>query len=344
MGILCYNVSCLKFLAFARTTNISIRSMPVREARLKAAKKIKNSRTGSDTETNGESQGESNEPYVDEGIFRCHSTPQTRKERRRKCQKTLNYRKPPQRKRTLVTDANTVRSTDQNDDDKEVGQGTVQSVILPKQDSSIQSNPEIQLPSVRSLSSATSFQQASYPSLEDTLELSTQDLHPLESHKNSEAYSSLQLIQSHGIECSSGSEGGIVECSSSPSNNLITALEFLMLPSLQMQKTGQLPFLLRNLRRAFVYRCRLLGISTKPNAFSNEPLKIWLIFRLRTNVAVLEGPQGYSDEHQTCMTSWSCPLCDLHGCFETQVMLQKHIKWDHSEVRTKWMHDNEVST
>jgi len=303
VGILCYNVSCLKFLAFARTTNISSRSMPVREARLKAAKK-----------------------------------------RLRQSWKKLNYRKPPQRTRAPVTDASTVRSTDQNDDDKEVGQGTVQSVILPKQDSSIQSNPEIQLPSVCSLSSATSFQQASHPSLEDTLELSTQDSHPLESHENSEAYSSLQLVQSHGNERSSGSDGGIVECSSSPSNNLISALEFLVLPSLRMQKTGQLPFLLRNLRRTFVYRCRLLGISTKPTAFSDESLKIWLIFRLQTNGAVLEGPQGYSDEHQTCMTSWSCPLCDLHGRFETQVMLQKHIEWDHSEVGTRWMHDNEVST
>jgi hypothetical protein len=59
--------------------------MPVREVRLKAAKKIKNSQTGSDTETNGESQGESNEPYVDEGIFHCCSMPQIRKEWRRKC-------------------------------------------------------------------------------------------------------------------------------------------------------------------------------------------------------------------------------------------------------------------
>ena len=318
--------------------------MPVREARLKAAKKIKNSRTGSGTELNGESQGESDELYVDEGIFHRGSTHQTKKERRRKCWKTLNYRKPPQRKRAPVTDANTVRNIDQNDDGEEVGRGTVQSVILPKQDSSIQSNPEIQLPSVYSPSSATSFQQAPYPSLEDTPELSTQDSHPLESRGNSEAYSSPQPVQSHGNEYSSGSEGGIVECSSSPSNKLIAALEFLMLPSLRMQKTGQLPFLLRNLRRAFVYRCRLLGISTKPTAFSDEPLKIWLIFRLQTNGAVLEGPQGYSDEHRTCMTSWSCPLCDLHGRFETQAMLQKHIEWDHSAVGTRWMHDNEVST
>jgi hypothetical protein len=150
VGILCYNVSCLKFLAFSRTTNISSRLMLVREARHKTVKEMKNSRNGSGTETNGESQGESNEPYVDEGIFRRRSTHQTKKERRRKSWKALNYRNPPQRNRAPVTHANTVRSTDQNDSDKKVGKGTIQLIILPKQDSYIQSTPEIRLPSVHS--------------------------------------------------------------------------------------------------------------------------------------------------------------------------------------------------
>src|ERR1700683_3453206 len=61
------------------------------------------------------------------------------------------------------------------------------------------------------------------------------------------------------------SESEAVDRPTSPSNDLIAALEVLTLPSLRMQKTGQLPFLLRNLRRGFAGRCHQLGIPTKPS-------------------------------------------------------------------------------
>jgi hypothetical protein len=141
-----------------------------------------------------------------------------------------------------------------------------------------------------------------------------------------------------------GSEGEAIERPTSPSNNLIAALEVFVLPSLRMQKTGQLPFLLRNLRRGFADRCLLLGLSTKPTVSSDGLLEVHLIFRLQTNSLVSEDAESFSDEYKTRMTSWNCPLCDLHSGFGTQAMLQKHIEWDHSEIGTRWMHDDEVST
>jgi len=143
-------------------------------------------------------------------------------------------------------------------------------------------------------------------------------------------------------ESESESDGEVAQRPASPSNNLVAALEALTLSSLRMQKTGQLPFLLRNMRRGFVHRCRLLDVPTKSSIHSDEPLQVQLLFRLQTNVLVFEGAEDYSDEYTTHMTSWNCPLCDLHGRFGTQAMLQKHIEWDHSEIKTKWLHNNRV--
>jgi hypothetical protein len=139
------------------------------------------------------------------------------------------------------------------------------------------------------------------------------------------------------------SEGEAVERSASPSNGLIAALEVLTLSSLRMQQTHQLPFLVRNLRRGFMDRCLLLGIPTKPVVHSAKILDIQLIFRLQSSGAVVGDAEAYSDEYKTRMTSWHCPLCDLHGRFTTPVMLQKHVEWDHSEIKTRWTYDNGVS-
>jgi hypothetical protein len=143
-------------------------------------------------------------------------------------------------------------------------------------------------------------------------------------------------------EMSSESDAEVAQRPASPSNNLVAALEALTLSSLRMQKTGQLPFLLRNIRRGFVDLCRLLDVPTKSSIHSDELLEVQLSFRLQTNIPVFEGTDDYSDVYTTRMTSWNCPLCDFHGCFGTQAMLQKHMEWDHSEIKTKWLHHSRV--
>jgi hypothetical protein len=164
------------------------------------------------------------------------------------------------------------------------------------------------------------------------------DESPEESSESSED----EEMDSDADEPGTGSESEIVKRPDSPSNKLVAALEVLTLPSLRMQKTGQLPFLLRNLRRGFADRCLLLGMPTKASVHSDKPLEVHLVFRLQTSGVVVDDAGGYSDEYKTRMTSWNCPLCDLHGAFGTQAMLQRHIEWDHFEIKTKWIYDNEV--
>jgi len=159
---------------------------------------------------------------------------------------------------------------------------------------------------------------------------------PEESNESSE-----DEMSSDAHEPDTESEGEVSQRPASPSNNLVAALEVHALSSLRMQKTRQLPFLLRNMRRGFANRCIQLGVPTKKNIYPNESLKIQLIFRLQTGV--FEDAEDYSDEYITRMTSWNCPLCDLHGRFGTQAMLQKHIEWDHSEIKARWLHDSRVS-
>jgi hypothetical protein len=165
-----------------------------------------------------------------------------------------------------------------------------------------------------------------------------------ESSEESSESSEDEEMDSNADQPNTESEGEAVERPASPSNNLIAALEVLTLPSLRMQKTGQLPFLLRNLRRGFADRCHRLSLPTKPSTHLKEPLEVQLTFRLQTGEMVFADSEDHSDEYKTRMSSWNCPLCDLHGTFGTQAMLQKHIEWDHSEIKTRWTHDNVVST
>ena len=50
-----------------------------------------------------------------------------------------------------------------------------------------------------------------------------------------------------------------------PSHQLVAAVESLTLSSIRMQKTSQLPFLLRNLRHGFLLRCRRLQVPVYTN-------------------------------------------------------------------------------
>jgi hypothetical protein len=115
------------------------------------------------------------------------------------------------------------------------------------------------------------------------------------------------------------------------SDGFMDALQRLSLSTLRMQhsRPRTLPFLLRNLRRGFKKVCNRLGIPTTSTVpFPPNGVKVLL---------------GYSKEERiftVMMTrSWLCPLCELHGIFETPDMLKKHLQWDHSSVRVRWEGD-----
>ncbi|KAJ3507036.1 hypothetical protein NLJ89_g6530 [Agrocybe chaxingu] len=107
-----------------------------------------------------------------------------------------------------------------------------------------------------------------------------------------------------------------------PPDELVAALEALSLPSIRMQSTRQLPFLRRSLRRGFSKLC--LGLEI--DIYSNEK---------EVSLTVLyEYAGGIS--HETEVSDWLCPLCELFGSFETKEMLECHLSWDHAEVFHEW--------
>ena len=122
-----------------------------------------------------------------------------------------------------------------------------------------------------------------------------------------------------------------------PSEELMTALEALTLSSLQMQMARKLPFLLRNLRRGFENRCRLLRVPVD----TAEHAPVFLDVLYKHDVTDEEG-LSHSHNYLVRKQVWCCPMCEILGVFKTREMLAKHIEWDHPEVTTNWEQVNEV--
>ena len=116
-----------------------------------------------------------------------------------------------------------------------------------------------------------------------------------------------------------------------PPDELIIALEPITLSTIRMQKTHQLPFLLRNVREGFLSRCRVLGV---PIYSDNRRLSLCVRYDYVAGLT-----------YKTDISEWLCPLCELHGAFRTREMLACHLQWDHPEVFSEWgqMDDTEVS-
>jgi hypothetical protein len=108
-----------------------------------------------------------------------------------------------------------------------------------------------------------------------------------------------------------------------PSDQLVAAVEALTLSSIRMQKTSQLPFLLRNLRHGFLLRCRRLQV---PVYSDGRDLSFSVHYNhLDDGVYQVDG-----------LSAWHCPLCDLLGTIKTREMLNCHLRWDHPEVFFEW--------
>ena len=108
-----------------------------------------------------------------------------------------------------------------------------------------------------------------------------------------------------------------------PDEQLITALESFTLSTIRMQKTHQLPFLLRNVREGFLSRCRTLGVPI----YSDDNRRLSLCVRY-------DSVGGLT--YKTDISKWLCPLCDIHGTFRTREMLSCHLQWDHGEIFYEW--------
>jgi len=104
---------------------------------------------------------------------------------------------------------------------------------------------------------------------------------------------------------------------------LFTALEHHTGKITYLHQTRRLPFLLRNVRRGFLLRCKDAGISL------NDDL----------NRVMLGVRYDHVDGifYETSLHQWTCPICSIHGPFPNLAVLQKHLEWDHKELFTEWL-------
>jgi hypothetical protein len=116
-----------------------------------------------------------------------------------------------------------------------------------------------------------------------------------------------------------------------PLQELTNAIEGLTLSVTCMQELHRLPFLRRNLRRGFLNYCRARGLRTELDC---EVPSVAVVFKLADS----ELPP-----HEASVTSYECPLCQLHFPFQTKQMLETHLDRDHVEVRTSWQEIRNVS-
>ncbi|KAI0684212.1 hypothetical protein BC835DRAFT_650719 [Cytidiella melzeri] len=109
---------------------------------------------------------------------------------------------------------------------------------------------------------------------------------------------------------------------------LTTALGPLVVPVI-MHIGGALPFLARNLRQAFLGHCQQFKIPTFPRTSPEPSLRVTYRFRL--------AEEDDWEEFYGSRTEWRCPMCDLHGAFNTREMLAFHLGQDHPEVHSTWL-------
>lgn len=120
----------------------------------------------------------------------------------------------------------------------------------------------------------------------------------------------------------------VVDPQTEPPTDLIAAVEELTLSAIRMQKTKQLPFLLRNLRQGFLKRCQKLQV---PVFTDGRKVNLELVYEYVAGA-----------RYQTRIDAWCCPLCDLLGTVKTQEMLECHLRWDHAEVFCEWQKKEET--
>lgn len=120
---------------------------------------------------------------------------------------------------------------------------------------------------------------------------------------------------------------------------LAAALQALDLQFDRRQYHGELPFLLRNLRKGFKVCCEKEGIPTDPD---QPHLPVQVLFRARSNPD--EADEELFEQGETKMLTWSCPVCDLHGRLDNGNMLNFHLNHDHPELHVTWqqVHDAQV--
>lgn len=120
---------------------------------------------------------------------------------------------------------------------------------------------------------------------------------------------------------------------------LKVALEALVLPGMRLKEYKRLPFLTRNVRKGFKSRCRKAGVRTEPK--ESPPARVKVLYRYcpdddTDSDSSSDEDKGRYEDKVGGMSRWLCPLCQVHGEFDTREMLNFHLSEDHTDVKTSW--------
>ncbi|KAL0581681.1 hypothetical protein V5O48_000386 [Marasmius crinis-equi] len=89
----------------------------------------------------------------------------------------------------------------------------------------------------------------------------------------------------------------------------------------------RLPFIRRNLRVGFQSKCKARGVFT--TVLPDENVSVQATYVYRNGEALCS--------FATSLAAWTCPLCLLHRKLVNRYVLQKHLDWDHGDVKVRWV-------
>ncbi|KZT28042.1 hypothetical protein NEOLEDRAFT_952938 [Neolentinus lepideus HHB14362 ss-1] len=130
--------------------------------------------------------------------------------------------------------------------------------------------------------------------------------------------------------------------------SLLRAINSLPLSSGRLRGIGKLPFLRRNLRRAFEYKFRQATGRGQDSFEETIEGRIEVVYQLQLRDDPEPGDESdvprqphLYEEYKAVMDKLLCPICNLHGVFSASSLLKKHLERDHSEVGVIWEFSSE---
>jgi hypothetical protein len=110
--------------------------------------------------------------------------------------------------------------------------------------------------------------------------------------------------------------------------DLIRSLGVLSLSGLS--QVSNPPFLGRNVRKGFLFRCQQRRVNTQVR--DND-----------VHLRIVTKKIDSASTHVVDVDAWCCNLCAVHGQFRNIDMLKKHMEWDHSDVGVAWKHQRRAT-
>ncbi|CCM01232.1 uncharacterized protein FIBRA_03280 [Fibroporia radiculosa] len=146
-----------------------------------------------------------------------------------------------------------------------------------------------------------------------------------------------------GLRSRAVRESSELETDDDETEQLTSGMYDLTFRAERLRSYGRIPFLIRNLRKAFQRECELAGVPAEPPEPPEGPVSV--IYRYAAlnsdddTASDSEGSDSSEREYKQregIMYEWKCPLCRYHGNFARREVLEFHMKRDHSECTITW--------